>query len=1516
MLVVLGLVVVSVGYLATRSDSGQQALRSWVQARVGSAMHGKLYIGRVSGNWFTGVTIDSLEMRDDEDSLFVATGPVHVEYDLRDLIDRRLHFRKVELARPVVILRQHENWTWNFKRMFSYSGPRQGNGPERGFGDYVVIDSTHIRGANFRVTIPWHPDDSLHGARRDSAIKANLARHDHEIRRTAEGFTQNYRWTNAYAAVPYMRIADPDSVGKLFLIDTLHAVETMPPFTWRNVKGVVRLLGDSVWMTAPHFDLPGSTGHAEGKVWWGSDLPVRYAVRVWGDSVSLKDVAWVYPTLPTTGGGKMILDIKNERNLQQLDYALSHMDVRTVKSHLTGSMTFETGGKVLAVHDVKMTADPLDWDLIRHLNGKPFPADWQGKLTGTVTARGGPLNRFMVDAADVTFNDAHVPGAISKFRGHGELDILLPAFTAFHHFTAQADHLELRTITAIYPNFPKIGGYVTGSAVLDSSWLDVRASNAQLAHFDGPAEPTRATGGGRITYGTQFMRYDLDLVAQPLSLTTLARSYPKMPLRGTLSGPVHVSGIAPDLTVSADLTGAAGHLTYAGKVDADSIGGYGATGSGSFDALNAATLFGLTTLVTHLTGTFDVGISGDSLSNLDGPLAVKLQRSEVDGVHLAGGVGRVRFERGIVRIDTLDVDGEPGRLLARGALGLTRSAGADSLAIAVTVDSLGGLRRYLAASATPGVVKPASTLGGTLTFRGAVRGWLDSLVVRGALDGRELSMDANRAQSVRGRLDVLSVRGHTTGSADLRADTIVAGGLRVSRASLLTDVVDKGRAIFATDILTPQGESLRATGEVAAAGDTTRLRLDSLSLNIGASRWSLRKTARIIQSPAGLSADTLVLADATGARLAGTLRVPAAAPVRIHFHGDSLPLADLARLSQSTVKTAGKLDFDLDVGGTKQAPAISATATARGLTVGAFSSEAVSLRANYARERAQLAARLMRGGRSVLDASVDYPIALTLFSATETGDSLRGRIHADSVDLALVQALTDQVKNASGRLSLDLGISGQPKQPHVGGTILVHDGGFDVPDAGLRLASIEGRVHVDAARDSLAIEQLSWTTPATKGTGSLTGSLTFRDLANPRLDLRLRANGLRAIDRRNLARLDVSTGAGGLHLVGPLTSASLSGDIAVDRGTIYIPELVQKKLVDLTAEDFSMFFDTTDVRTRSLMPKAPGQLVEHLRLDGVTVRVGDDVWVRSTEANIKLGGSLNVTRARDDRESTRALLAGDSAHYVLALAGTLTADRGTYRLNFGDLVQREFQVQSGRITFFGTPEFNPAIDVAAGYRVKQAERADINVTARITGNFYPQPALSLTSDDPSLSASDLVSYLVTGKALSALAAGDPRRQALDVVLPTLGAYGSQKLRDQFGSFVDLFQIETGSSDASDATLSTTSCALGSQICSALSSTRIGAEKQLSSRLFLSVTTGLCAVPGIGNGQESGLANFRDAIEGKLEYRFPMTGPNQFSLRLGREPATEALRCGQTSVLRSFISTPQQTGISLFRSWTF
>ena len=112
---------------------------------------------------------------------------------------------------------------------------------------------------------------------------------------------------------------------------------------------------------------------------------------------------------------------------------------------------------MLLVRNVNVRADPIDFDLMRTLNGKPFPSTGRDRSFGTVKGRGGPLTHFVVDDARGRFEDAHVHGAVSRFAAKGGLDILFPAFTAFHGFDVDAiarpslDRVSLS-------GFPRLGG--------------------------------------------------------------------------------------------------------------------------------------------------------------------------------------------------------------------------------------------------------------------------------------------------------------------------------------------------------------------------------------------------------------------------------------------------------------------------------------------------------------------------------------------------------------------------------------------------------------------------------------------------------------------------------------------------------------------------------------------------------------------------------------------------------------------------------------------------------------------------------------------------------------------------------------------------------------------------------------------------------------------------------------------------------------------------------------------------
>src|SRR5919199_6867782 len=91
-ILLLGLMVVAAVLSVTQTEFGRERVRRIVNSALASAIAGRgsIYVGHIRGTLVTGVEVDSFAIRDAEDSVFVATGPVRVRYDLRDIVDRRL----------------------------------------------------------------------------------------------------------------------------------------------------------------------------------------------------------------------------------------------------------------------------------------------------------------------------------------------------------------------------------------------------------------------------------------------------------------------------------------------------------------------------------------------------------------------------------------------------------------------------------------------------------------------------------------------------------------------------------------------------------------------------------------------------------------------------------------------------------------------------------------------------------------------------------------------------------------------------------------------------------------------------------------------------------------------------------------------------------------------------------------------------------------------------------------------------------------------------------------------------------------------------------------------------------------------------------------------------------------------------------------------------------------------------------------------------------------------------------
>jgi translocation and assembly module TamB len=371
------------------------------------------------------------------------------------------------------------------------------------------------------------------------------------------------------------------------------------------------------------------------------------------------------------------------------------------------------------------------------------------------------------------------------------------------------------------------------------------------------------------------------------------------------------------------------------------------------------------------------------------------------------------------------------------------------------------------------------------------------------------------------------------------------------------------------------------------------------------------------------------------------------------------------------------------------------------------------------------------------------------------------------------------------------------------------------------------------------------------------------------------------VANRRTAELTLS---GEVRLLGALRGSSLSGRVVVNEGVVYIPELVRKEVISLDDPSITQLIDTTLFTNRSLLPSAPPTLVRNLTIRDVRIVLGDAVWLRSREANIKLEGSLDVTKGT---------LLGTAAPQ-LALEGSLETARGTYVLELAGVVRRLFDVESGTLRFFGDPDFNPTLNIRAVHTVVLGA-SDLRNEARIRvilEGTLARPSIRLESaDNLRYSESDLLSLLVTGA--PSLEQGATAGNAyLSSLVGFLASSTTSRLREALS--LDLFQIRSGVAGGAQG-----------RGASDLQFT-LGIGKQVGERSFLSLSYGICPL-----AQRTTAVNLAETLGLRFEHRLQAG----FGFSLSREPASQSANCGVIGA-RTFTATPPQYGLDLFRAWRY
>jgi translocation and assembly module TamB len=416
--------------------------------------------------------------------------------------------------------------------------------------------------------------------------------------------------------------------------------------------------------------------------------------------------------------------------------------------------------------------------------------------------------------------------------------------------------------------------------------------------------------------------------------------------------------------------------------------------------------------------------------------------------------------------------------------------------------------------------------------------------------------------------------------------------------------------------------------------------------------------------------------------------------------------------------------------------------------------------------------------------------------------------------------------------SADLGVGGTWDAPQLRGGLEINGAGATIPTLNVRYDDIAGRLVL--LGDTIRVEGL--TVRSEKGRAEVTGHLRLDRLTKPVLDLSIAATEFKALDLKGYLTV---TASGQLALAGPVFGATLTGRGTVTSGVLHFADLVNKRVVNLDEPWVQDLIDTSLIRTQRLGPEFESVFLDSLRIEGLRLTMGSDVWLRSTEANIQLTGAVTVNKVR--------------GNYLLS--GTLQAPRGTYRLVVGP-VSREFVVTQGTVHYFGTPDLDAELDIEARHVVHPVPSAtpragddkDITVIAHIRGTLVV-PHLTLEAERKALSQSEIISYLMFGRPSFELAGGQGALMRSTAASLVAGEVERTVVSD-LGVPLDYFEFRPG--DPSDP----------------FARTQLAAGWQIGEKTFLVLNAGFCQRQQVSVANTLGASlQFRISPEWRTEASF-------------------------------------------------
>jgi autotransporter translocation and assembly factor TamB len=968
------------------------------------------------------------------------------------------------------------------------------------------------------------------------------------------------------------------------------------------------------------------------------------------------------------------------------------------------------------------------------------------------------VDRVLVDTAIGTAYGA-------PFQTAGWID--LPEPYGFH-LSGHLAHLDLRRLPPDVPvpfkrsdltfDYDATGRFqrpvLAGSALFaESTFLD--------AHISPGSRGTIDTSRERVEYSANGTVRDLDIaqVGDEFDLVTLRNPQ----FAGKVSGAFDLKGAGAtldDLTIDVTGTSVAGTL-FGGvfsdtaldlQIRNDSLTG---SGRGQFARIDAGILTADPRVTGSLNGRFDMkgtlpglfGAGFDSrVSQLSGSLS--LASSQLKGIDIERAAVDGTFDRGFATLTSAEIKSALGSATGNGAIAVSR--GESDFTYDVQIDDAARLKDFLAIPAK-----------GRATLRGRAVGPIEQTRVDGTVNGTDLDIAGVSALTASGNYHIdgsASRIAEAAISGDASATFVTAFGRSFGQVSGKFDYMQQ-RLKGELEARLPDSRVARVSGDVVVHPEHNEMHVASLQIELGGDRWVLSANTgspSVSWSESKITARDLTFETGTGApgriSMSGELgRSAAGGDVTVRVQ--DVPLQDLRPLLPSIAGYRGRLNGTVTIGGTLSDPSISAQARIDEGGVREFSFQSISGSGRWIGDSITGDLRIDQAPGIWLTARGTIP--LDLFSATASAKPVDVAVRSSTIQLALLEGFTTAVRNVVGTAQLDMTVKGRANDPVFNGFVDLQGASFDVPATGLRYRN--GNAHVTFVPEAVRID--TFHLEDSKGNPiDLTGTAETHALKLGDLGFEISATRFEVL-RNELGNVVLN---GVFTVNGTVAAPIISGDIAVEHATLDAGTLLvrlQRPYAVGTTDTSDATAPVSTTPTASVWDNLTLRLrlltTNNLNLRGENMHLSKDAVSSLGDISVVFGGDLSIRK---------------SPHEPVQISGTLQTIRGSYAYQ-----GRRFTIErDGTVRFLGGTSLDPLIGITATRTV-----SGVLIRAAIRGQAS-SPELELTSV-PTLDESDILSLLLFNQPVNELATAQRNELALQaatlasgfVVSPAVSAVGEK-----------------------------------------------------------------------------------------------------------------------------------------------